>query len=153
MRGISSPIEQRNTGKGNPNAIIHFDRPLNQRQKSLLEHLPAYDSRMITERRNVNLRDLAAMTAVTGDEFALFTRKGQRMIVRSNAFMTNVDVDSAEVLAAEGWRWSGHTHPGTDVNAIMPSYGDYEVLKAFRQRFSVILDARGRYGIFGDDQE
>lgn len=32
MVGIHSPIEQRNTGKGNPNAMEHFGRPFNNRQ-------------------------------------------------------------------------------------------------------------------------
>ena len=27
MVSVHSPIEQRNTGKGNPNAIEHFERP------------------------------------------------------------------------------------------------------------------------------
>ena len=33
---IEFPIEQRNTGKGNPNAILTFDVELNNRQKSFL---------------------------------------------------------------------------------------------------------------------
>ncbi|MDD6022453.1 MAG: hypothetical protein ACI4GA_00820 [Acutalibacteraceae bacterium] len=37
---IEFPIEQRNTGKGNPNAILTFDVELNNRQKMFLESLP-----------------------------------------------------------------------------------------------------------------
>jgi hypothetical protein len=43
INNIDSPIEQRNTGKGNPSAIIHADRPLNNRQKKLLNRLSEYN--------------------------------------------------------------------------------------------------------------
>ena len=72
---IKSPIEQRNSGKGNPNAILHFDRPLNRRQTALLDALPSFDSRTTVKKRDVNMRDLAALTAQTGCEYAMFTRK------------------------------------------------------------------------------
>ena len=66
---IERPIEQRNTGKGNPNAILHFDRPLSARQVRLLAQLPEYDSRAVVRKRDVNMRDLAALTAFTGVEY------------------------------------------------------------------------------------
>ena len=34
---IDFPIDQRNTGKGNPNAILHSGRPLNNRQQKFLD--------------------------------------------------------------------------------------------------------------------
>ena len=89
MTRIETPLEQRNSGKGNPNAILHFDRPLDRRQTALLDALPGYDSRTTVKKRDVNMRDLAALTAHTGDEYAMFTRKGERMIVRGNQQMTN----------------------------------------------------------------
>lgn len=47
ISSIDSPIEQRHNGKGNPNAINIFGAELNNRQKSLLEKLPEFDSRVI----------------------------------------------------------------------------------------------------------
>ena len=46
IRSIGQPIEQRHTGKGNPNAIITFDVELNHRQTQLLAQLPEFDSRV-----------------------------------------------------------------------------------------------------------
>lgn len=149
MDVVRSPIEQRNTGKGNPNAMTHFDRPLNSRQQRLLDRLAGFDSRATVTKKEVNLRDLAAMTAKTGDEYALFTRRGERMVVRGNASMTNIDIETAAEMAADGWRWSGHTHPGTGQNVKTASPGDVEVLKAFGQEYSVILDSTGKYEVFG----
>ena len=34
IRSIDMPIEQRNTGKGNPNAVLTFGVELNNRQKN-----------------------------------------------------------------------------------------------------------------------
>lgn len=149
---ISSPIEQRNTGKGNPNAILMFDRPLNARQVKLLEKLPALDSCTEVPKRDVNMKDLAALTAHTGCEFALFTKGNQRFIIRGNAFMVNVTEEKAHVLAEAGYRWSGHTHPGEGINVRMASPGDKAVLRQFAQTVSAIWDQHGRYLLFGKDE-
>lgn len=69
-------IEQRHTGKGNPNAIITFDDELNHRQTQLLAQLAEFDSRVIVPKSSVNMADLSALAAKTGHEFAMFT-KGQ----------------------------------------------------------------------------
>ena len=149
---ISSPIEQRNTGKGNPNAILMFDRPLNARQVKLLEKLPALDSCTEVPKRDVNMKDLAALTAHTGCEFALFTKGNQRFIIRGNAFMVNVTEEKAQGLAEAGYRWSGHTHPGEGINVRMASPGDKAVLRQFAQTVSAIWDQHGRYLLFGKDE-
>lgn len=152
MPRIQRPIEQRNTGKGNPNAILHFDRPLNRRQAALLAALPDFDSRTTVKKRDVNMRDLAALTAHTGNEYAMFTRKGERMIVRGDQRMTNISADEAQTMALDGWRWSGHTHPGTTPFCLYPSDGDRFILEAFRQRTSSIYNSVGQWTTFGEEE-
>ena len=39
ISSIESPIEQKHSGKGNPNAIMHYGAELNNRQKKLLDKL------------------------------------------------------------------------------------------------------------------
>lgn len=51
ISSIENPIEQKHTGKGNPNAILHFDVELNNRQSKILEQLPEYDSRIIVDKK------------------------------------------------------------------------------------------------------
>lgn len=158
MRGdnvptIRQPIEQRNTGKGSPNAMLHFDRPLNNRQMRLLEQLPVFDSRATVRKKAVNMRDLAALTAQTGDEYALFTRKGERLVIRGSAAMTNIDEQTAREMAAAGWRWSGHTHPGTDLFCLYSSEGDRLVLDAFGQETSVIYNSLGQWLTFENGKD
>ena len=145
---IDSPIEQRHNGKGNPNAINIFGAELNNRQKQLLEKLPDFDSRTIVPKESVNMADLAALTAETGNEFAMFTKHGDRLIIRGNEKMVNIDIDAAEQLAREGYRWSGHTHPGIDFLAMQPSDGDYAILDCFKQESSVIYNSKGDFRTF-----
>lgn len=148
ISAIEQPIEQKHTGKGNPNAILIFDVELNSRQEKLLKLLPEYDSRAIVPKDSVNMADLSALTAKTGDEFAMFTKGNERMVVRGNTGGVNIDVEQAKRLNTEGYRWSGHTHPGTGINTTIPSSGDKEILNCFDQEQGVIYDSKGSFRTF-----
>lgn len=145
---INSPIERRNSVKGRPQAINIFGVELNARQKRLLAELPDYRSSVLVAKKSVNMKDLSALTAATGSEFALFTKRGKRLIVRGDMKSVDIGVEAAEELAKSGFKWSGHTHPGTDDLARFASAGDIQVLKAFGQSQSVIYDSNGRYEVF-----
>lgn len=149
---IDRPIEQRNTAKGNPNAILQFDRPLNNRQNRLLSGLTGYDSRLVVRKKDVNMKDLSALTAITGDEFALFTKGNERLIIRGNAYNVNVDEKFAEELYKQGYKWSGHTHPGVDDACMYASDGDMRILKCFAQKYTAIYNSKGKYNVLGRDE-
>ncbi len=97
-------IMSRNSSRGNPGAIMHFDVELNTRQKKLLQQLSDYDSSIIVNKSDANLKDLAALTAKTGNEFAMFTRGSQRMIVRGNANAVNINGSMAQKLYNSGFK-------------------------------------------------
>lgn len=151
ISAIEQPIEQQHTGKGNPNAILIFDVDLNNRQKELLERLPEYDSRIIVPKETVNMADLSALTARTGDEFAMFTKGNQRLVLRGNSIKVNISADDAKQLSKEGYKWSGHTHPGETLRCLLPSYGDKSILKCFSQDISVIYNSKGEFSTFGKE--
>ena len=148
IRNIDSPIERSHTGKGNPNAILHFDSGLTNRQQELLDALPKFDSSVVVAKKKVSMADLSALTASTGDEFALFTNGNERLVIRGDSCSVNVNLDRAEELCRSGYKWSGHTHPGTDFNCLTASQGDYEILQCFSQQYSVIYNSKGEYLIF-----
>ena len=145
---IYSPINSRNTAKGKPQGIVQFGTGLNNRQKKLLEQLGEYDASTIVAKKDVNMADLCALTAETGDEFAMFTNGSQRLIIRGDKKSVNVTVDKAKEMMQNGYRWSGHTHPGYDYNSLTASDGDYNVLKAFGQKEGIIYNSLGQYMIF-----
>lgn len=148
ISAIEQPIEQKHTGKGNPNAILIFDVELNARQQKLLEQLPEYDSRAIVSKESVNMADLSALTAKTGDEFAMFTKGNKRMIARGNYKEVNIDPKEAYALSKKGYKWSGHTHPGDSFICMQPSDGDYSILDCFNQEQSVIYNSKGNFRTF-----
>lgn len=147
-KGITSPINHKNTGKGNPNAIIHYGKPLNNQQKKILSKLPNYDSKIIVKKSSVSMTDLSALTAETGVEFAMFTKGGKRLIIRGNSYSVNININEAKQLAKQGYKWSGHTHPGIEFNSLLASYGDVEILKTFKQQQSVIYNSKGDFLTF-----
>ena len=141
-------IASRNTSRGKANAIKHFDVDLNTRQQNLLDQLPDFNSSVVIKKSDVNLSDLSALTAKTGDEFAMFTKGGERLIIRGDTRGVPVDIELAKQLYDAGYKWSGHTHPGNGFNVKMPSDGDLAILKEFHQFQSVIYDNSGQFNIF-----
>ena len=141
-------IQQRNTARGKPPAVTHFGAGINTRQSNILDHLRNYDSEYLVKKKSVSMTDLAALTAETGDEFALFTCKGERLIIRGDSNSVNVTYEKALELRERGYRWSGHTHPGNDDFVLFPSAGDIEILRAFGQEQSVIFNSVGKFYVF-----
>jgi hypothetical protein len=148
---MSGQIENRYTGVGVPEAIYRHGMPLNNRQQTLLDMLPDYDSRALVGRDDISMMDLAALTASEGVEFAMFTRGSERLVVRGDAEHVNINSRSAVELNAQGYRWSGHTHPGGSMMVLLSSEGDREVLEAFNQDTSVIYNSIGLYQTFTKD--
>lgn len=73
------------------------------------------------------------------------------MIIRGDKYGVNVNSDVAQDLLRQGYKWSGHTHPGTGFNTCIASEGDLFVLASFNQDRSVIYDSSGKFNVFGGD--
>lgn len=73
------------------------------------------------------------------------------MIIRGNANKVNVTIAHAKELAANGYRWSGHTHPGISDVVLFPSNDDIKILKMFSQEKSVTYNATGLHYVFGKE--
>ena len=98
----------------------------------------------------MNVTDLAALTAQTGDEFALFTRGSQRLIFRGNQYGVPLTKSELAGFKEQGFKFSGHSHPGTsDITLNASGFpGDREVLQIFNQQQSLILNSSGRRSVF-----
>jgi hypothetical protein len=120
------------------------------RQQALLDALPDTLDELKLHKSHVSATDLAALTAATGDEFALFTRGSQRLIIRGNEIGVNLKLDYLTHLKDQGFRWSAHTHPSltTSSKFLEASGGDRLVLQHLEQERSLILDSFGRRNIF-----
>jgi len=132
-------------GRGVPADIWLHDTPLTNRQQALLDRLPEYDSRVTVRKSDVSMTDLAALTAKTNVEFAMFTRGAKRLMIRGDAGHVNVSPFYATFLHTQGYRWSGHTHIEDNLVA---SAGDKNVLRQFSQNWGVIYNAKGDFNTF-----
>lgn len=58
----------------------------------------------------------------------------------------------ANELASQGWRWSGHSHPGSSGFVLKASENDRTILKQFiNQTQSVTVNSVGHYKLFAKD--
>lgn len=144
IKNIDSPIS-RNSAKGKPSAITHFNVELSARQRDLLEKLPEYGSQVSVEKSTVSMSDLSALTAKTGVEYAMFTKGNQRLVIRGKENEVHVTEEIARALNELGYRWSGHTHPGTDIRCLVASQGDMAILECFDQQGSSIYNSVGEH--------
>jgi hypothetical protein len=122
---------------------------LSVRQQSLLDKLPEYDSHVVVKKNEVSMTDLAALTAKTNVEYAMFTKGHERLVIRGDIKRVNITTEDAAMLSVQGYKWSGHTHVGLrDGWELSPSDGDIDVLNRFNQKESVIYNVNGQYQTF-----
>lgn len=142
-RGISA-----SSPNGRPALIYRGYGDLLPKQQKVLDQLPEFGSTTIVPKRTFGQNDLAALTAKTGDEFAMFTTGGKRLIMRGDFEKVPIYEEEGRRLAAKGWRWSSHTHPGEVESINMSSEGDRAVLKAMEGKRSLILNSVGDRRLF-----
>lgn len=106
-----------------------------------------YDDNITVKKKSINMKDLSALTAQTGCEFAMFTKGNERLIIRGNEYSVNINEEVATKMAGDGYKWSGHTHPGIDFNCLFASPGDEKILNCFKQNLSVIYNSQGKFNI------
>ena len=147
---IAAPSRGRTVG--NPTAISYGLGELNAKQKTLLATLKADTDFTTVARVEVSPRDLAALTAATGDEFALFTNGSRRMVLRGNPQRVSIGPKQLSELINNGWRWTAHTQPGMTAGHTIASASDQAVLKAFGQKQSMILNSKGDINVFTQNE-
>ena len=133
-----------------PAEIHHGHGALSARQSRLLDQLPRPNDLLMLKKSDINVTDLAALTAKTGDEFALFTLGSRRIVIRGTNNNLQLNNVLLEKLQSEHWTWSAHTHPGTRDIVLNASgqAGDRGVLQVLEQDRSLILNSAARRNIF-----
>jgi hypothetical protein len=133
-----------------PAEIAWGSGTLSARQQALLDALPKTRAQLKLHKSDINVTDLAALTASTGDEFALFTRGSQRLAIRGDNSGIVLSIEKLQVLREQGFRWSAHSHPSISISgeSLIASGGDKTALEIFGQERSLILDSFGRRNVF-----
>ena len=131
-----------------PGEIAHGYGELSARQAKHLAELPAPGKTINLFKSDINVTDLAALTAKTGDEFYMFTLGSKRIIVRGFSDKFRIEGELFNKLTTQGWRLSAHTHPGTANKVLLSSGADRATLKVLGQEQSVIVNSSGSRRIF-----
>lgn len=115
---------------------------LERRHRFLLDKIPKAGTWARIKNHQASLEDLAALTAFTGDEFALFSAKGHKIIFHGKRIRWNLPNDAFEEICAKKMVWEGHSHPHP--GDLMPSDADRKTLKLLTwQKRSTIIDVEG----------
>ncbi len=116
---------------------------LKEHQENILKQFEDGNLFVVLKKRKVKLDDLAAFTAVTKAEFALFT-KGKNVILLKGSYSScTIPASLLQKLIDEKWIFTGHSHP--TFTGLKASFADISVLKRFTwQKESRIIDLSGK---------
>lgn len=125
---------------------------LRKRQADLLEKVPKRNQWVELRKKQVGINDLAALTAYTGDEFAIFTGQNSKILIHGGT-KWYIPEDAWEIIKKNQYTWDAHSHPTflTDPNS---SAEDRKTLKLFTwQKESYIIDLNGKVVKFTDSEQ
>ena len=123
---------------------------LNKHRRSLLFRVPNPNNWANFPKGSISMKDVAYLTAKTGDEFAILTGKKEDILFHGIKNHCVFDLDLGEMLISGQFRLYGHSHPGERFP--MPSYDDRETLKLIGQKKSRLVSAvTGREIEFSDN--
>ena len=125
---------------------------LKGRQAEILKLVPDRDGVATLRKKQVRVKDLAALTAHTGDEFALFTKGRRAIIYHGSPNGCTITGKTSDQIITERWEWVAHSHPTT--TQLYPSREDINALKRFTwQKDSSIIDLNGSTITFTADEQ
>jgi RHS repeat-associated protein len=118
-------------------------KDLNAQIRRIHGELPEAGSSHIFPKKSVSMRQLRTLTKHTHDEYMMFTKGNQRLVIRGKKGQIGVSPQMLDdIIAGKYGKWSGHTHPPG--HSLKPGPGDQPFLRELKQKQS---------GIWGDDGE
>ena len=118
------------------------DVTLRKGHRELLNLVPNVGEWTELRNKQVNIQDLAALTASTGDEFALFGNGTSKILIHGGTTW-NIPEDAWEIIMSEQYEWQAHSHP-TFYGKTQASINDRNTLAMFTwQEKSSIIDLTG----------
>ena len=124
---------------------------LNGHRRALLAKVPNSNDYASFEIDFISMKDLAYLTAATGDEFALLEGKHDMILFHGTALNCNFPLIIYEGFMSGKYQLYGHSHPGEDI-PVAPMH-DIRFLAEIGQAKSRLISARTGIEItFGSNQ-
>ena len=118
-------------------AICKGDAGLNEKRKSLLSRVSVRNSYATFAGNSIKIKDLAYLSAYTGDEFALLRGKDYDVLFHGEIESCTFYRELKEKLKQHKLELVAHSHPDYDI--IIPSKDDRDFLKEIGQNSSIII--------------
>lgn len=115
---------------------------LDKRRQNILGRLGESGSSHRFEKGSISNRDLAYLSAATGNEFALFRSKNEDILVRGNARTCDVSGELGEEILEKMYEWVAHSH--VDGGNLAASVEDRDTLRKLKQKKSIIIGIDGQ---------
>ena len=123
---------------------------LNKHREALLLRVRNANDWACFPKESITMKDIAFLTAKTGDEFAILTGKREDILFHGISNHCIFSKELSERLIKGQLKLYGHSHPGERFP--MPSYDDRETLKLIGQKRSRLISAvTGREIEFSDN--
>ena len=118
-------------------------RELKKRQQFILDKIPEAGNWEIFKTNEIHIRDLAALTAKTGREFACFTKGNKTIVIHGGSITWSIPDEALEEIMKKQYTWKAHSHP--TLGNLIASDEDINTLKLFTwQKKSIIIDLNGK---------
>lgn len=114
---------------------------LDKRRQNILSRMPNSGDYYKTEKNTVTKRDIAYLSAATGNEFALFRSKNNDIVIRGTRHACDIIGELGEEILKKKYEWVVHSH--VDRGNLTASTADRETLIRLGQRKSSIVGIDG----------
>lgn len=152
-RGLSSPLASEESTRISLEFVRQGRAGLNRHRQYLLNRVPDRDTYASFPLNTVEYKDLAYLSAETGDEFALLRGKSEDILYHGTQLHCHIENSDTlmALLMTRKLVLEIHSHP--DFERITPSFEDRMFLKAIGQKKSKIISSyTGQIHEFSSDR-
>ncbi len=141
VRGLSSPLASEESTRISLQFIREHKDGLNQHRLSLLNRVPEQERWSVFSLNSIEDKDLAYLSAATGDEFALLRGKNQDILYHGTPAHCHIEKDELLMNLLEGHKICLECHSHPDYGMIFPSQDDRDFIASFGQKTSRIVSS------------
>lgn len=141
IEGLASPLASEASTIRSLLSIREKRDGLNEHRQSLLNRVPERETFASFRVNTIEDRDLAYLSAATGDEFALLRGKNEDILYHGTQYHCHIEKSDTlmELLESHKFRLETHTHP--DHGQITPSHDDRAFIRSIGQKDSKIVSS------------
>lgn len=138
---LATPLASSESIRISLESIRNKEAGLNEHRRNILQRIPDQETWSAFRINAIEIKDLAYLSAATGDEFALIRSKTKDIVYHGNPTGCRIEKEDELMLLLVNHKAEliAHTHP--DFDRIIPSAEDRNFIKSYGQKSSKIISA------------